>query len=239
MKLEDKFLHLESESARQKAQYWFEFLLKNKFDFTSIQHIDMKLNCPVILDHNKNKFSIDFVNDKKNYHKKKSSIKSELIAKAMGSGRYGMQVLDLSAGLAIDAVFLVQLGFVVQMIERNPLIFLALENAIKMSSSLNLKVEFADSLEFLKSQNFTADIIYFDPMFPEKTKSALPRQEMVFFKNLVGGDADAAEVLLQALQAPGVKRVAVKRPLKAPALLKAQNSIQGKLIRYDVYGVKS
>ena len=166
-------------------------------------------------------------------------MKSELIGKAMGAGKYGLKVLDLSAGLGIDSVFLAQLGFDVTAVERNPLIYLALSHAQKMFPVQNLKIHFADSVDYLKNTQEVFDAVYFDPMFPEKTKSALPRQEMVFFKNLVGDDADAAEVLLQALKLDGVKRVAVKRPLKAPVLgLKPFASIEGKLIRFDLYGVQ-
>jgi 16S rRNA (guanine1516-N2)-methyltransferase len=208
-----------------------------------------------VTDTEDNKFSIDFENDKTNYSKKKGGLKSETIARAMGSGRYGFRVLDLSAGLAIDAVFLVQLGFTLTAVERNPLIYLCLQNALDLvrqnnpDSMLakNLKFTFANSAEFLQSlsvevaKNADAayDVVYFDPMFPDKTKSALPRQEMVFFKKLVGADEDAAEVLKRAAEMPGVKRVAVKRPLKAPILgAKPVASIEGKLIRFDVYGVK-
>ena len=84
------------------------------------------------------------------------------------------------------------------------------------------------------------DVIYFDPMFPEKTKSALPRQEMVFFKALVGTDEDGSEVLKATLKLKKIKRVVVKRPLKAPVLgLKPTGEIKGKLIRFDIYGVNS
>ena len=76
-------------------------------------------------------------------------------------------------------------------------------------------------------------------LFPEKEKSALPRQEMVFFKSLVGADEDAAIVLTKALKLSGIKRVVVKRPLKAPVLYgKPSGSLKGKLIRFDIYGVQ-
>lgn len=227
--------------AAQKTQRWISFLEKNKFDFSSVEKIDMSKDCPVVFDRAGNKFSINFIENKQNYAKKKASVKSELISKAAGAGKYGLNILDLSAGLGIDAVFMAQLGYNVTALERNPLIYLALNEAIEHCSdlSLKLKFEFTDALEYLKNNKVTADVIYFDPMFPEKIKSALPRQEMVFFRNLVGKDEDAAKVLEAAIQAKGIKRVFVKRPISAPALMKPMSSIKGKLVRFDLYnGVK-
>lgn len=219
----------------KKNQQWLKFLEKNNFDFSNIEKIEMSGDAPVIFDKAGNKFSIDFIRNRQNYTKKKASIKTELISKAMGGGKYGVHILDLSAGLGIDAVFLAQLGYSVTALERNPLIYLALEEALVQKPELSLKFIFSDALDYLKNQNIKFDVIYFDPMFPEKTKSALPRQEMVFLKNLVGNDNDASEVLDCALLAKGVKRVVIKRPLRAPPIGKPMSSIQGKLIRFDLY----
>jgi 16S rRNA (guanine1516-N2)-methyltransferase len=244
------FHNADSAEAVQKAQEWQKFLKSNNFDFSQIEKIDLGGLTPVIYDKKKNKFSIDFVEDKKNYHKNKLSIKNEMLSKALGAGKHGLHVLDLSAGLATDAVFLAQLGYEVTAVERNALIYLCLQDALKNlqqyenenliseEKRLKLQFRFADAESFLKEKKFKADVIYFDPMFPEKGKSALPRQEMVFFKGLVGADEDAAEVLRAALKA-SVKRVAVKRSLKAPVLAeKPSGSLKGKLVRFDIYGVE-
>ena len=63
---------------------------------------------------------------------------------------------------------------------------------------------------------------------------------MVFFRHLVGADEDADKVLQKALQKLQAERVVVKRPLKAPCLLKKPMSqIEGKLVRFDIYGAYS
>lgn len=237
------FTNINTTQAQNTAKQWTEFLLHNNFDASFIREIDLTHACPAIFDNDGNKFCINFVDNKQNYHKQKASIKSELISKALGTGRYGLKVLDLSAGLGIDSVFLAQLGYEVTALERNPLIYLALNEAANHAAdngmSLNLKFEFADSLQYLQTSKTEVDVIYFDPMFPEKTKSALPRQEMVFFRNLVGSDDDASQVLEAAMGYKNAKRVVVKRPIKAPQLLKPHSSTEGKLIRFDIYGVRS
>lgn len=229
------FLHTEEPASLRMVQEWTTFLKKNNFDFALIDRIDLTQEFPQIFDKSGNKFTIDFLNDRQNYQKKKSSIKNELMSRALGAGRSGLRVLDLSAGLGIDSVFLAQLGYSVTAIERNPLIFLALQTALKGQPELSVKFQFGEARDFLMTKDFKTDVIYFDPMFPEKTKSALPRQEMVFFRNLVGSDSDATEILECAIALSGVKRVVVKRPIKAPALMKTANSIEGKLIRFDLY----
>ncbi|MBY0452672.1 MAG: class I SAM-dependent methyltransferase, partial [Bdellovibrionaceae bacterium] len=230
-----------------KATEWKNFLELNQYEADSVERIDFTQDNPVVFDSEGRKFTIDFVNDRINYHKKKQSLKNEILSKAVGGGRYGMKVLDLSAGLAIDAVFLAQLGYEVEAVERNPMIYLCLQNALEALKAEDaelasrLKFRFASARQFMTQipDSEVFEVVYFDPMFPQKTKSALPRQEMVFFKNLVGSDDDAAEVAATVLQLKNVKRLAVKRPLSAPPLLKPNGQIAGKLIRYDIYGVNS
>lgn len=222
------------------VQTWLQFIETNCVDTRTIKKIDFSKDIPSIYDLENRKFSIDFNLDRRNYHKKKGSIKTELISKALGCSKDGLRILDLSAGLGIDAVFLAQLGYSVMALERHPLVFLALQTAFEKlldTQKANLKFQFCSAQDFLKTSKLHFDCIYFDPMFPEKKKSALPRQEMVLFRNLVGSDSDSAAVIEQALSFGHVSRVVVKRPLKAPLLFgKPRSSISGKLIRFDIYG---
>lgn len=234
----DLIIHSDTVEGHAKADRCRDFLSQNQFDLSNLKSIDLTTDIPVMQDFSGNKFKIDFINDKKNYLKTKQSMKKELIARAMGSGRYGNKILDLSAGLGIDSVFLAQLGFSVTALERNPLIYFALSEAQKQSSELKVDFIFSNALDFLQNTEGEFPVIYFDPMFPEKTKSALPRQEMVFFRQMVGADEDSSQVLEAAIKRKGVRRVVVKRPIKAPWLgeRKPQSSIEGKLIRFDIYG---
>jgi len=229
-----------AESSQALAEQWLSFLKKNNFDFSMINRIEVAGSAPVIYDRDGRKFQIDFMNDSRNYRRKKSGLKKELISRALGGGRFGLDVLDLSAGLGIDSVFLTQLGYRVTALERHPLIYLCLQQALEQCPNSALKFMHADAAQFLKSQPGPFRVIYFDPMFPDKKKSALPKQEMVFFREMVGDDADAQEVLHAALSAVGVERIVVKRPVSAPVLFgQPQSVFEGKLVRFDVYGVKN
>lgn len=203
----------------------------------------------VIEDSSGLKWSIDFDNDKSLYHFK-NPLQNNILLKALGLKPSSKNIIyDLSVGMARDAVMLAQIGFQVVGVERNALLYYLLNQALLMSQRQDLKrLQFrhAQSLQFLENLKITENMVfYFDPMFPETKKSALPKKEMQIFRKLVGSDEDAVEVLLMA-QKKKLGRLIVKRPLRALALgqdLSNKNqqipdpqfSISGKLIRYDVY----
>ena len=83
------------------------------------------------------------------------------------------------------------------------------------------------------------DVVYLDPMFPHRDKSALVKKEMRLFRPLVGDDQDAP-ALLEAAQALASHRVVVKRPRKAPIIEGARPgyALEGKSSRYDIYPKK-
>lgn len=218
-----------------KYSHWKRFLQEN-FKSEENYKIQFDSATPVIFDSEGRKFKIDFLGDSGNYNKIKSSINKEPLAKALGSGAKGFKLLDLSAGLGVDSVFLNQLGFKVTAVERHPLVYMALK--IASAQMPEIEIVFSDSLKFLGSVNpADFDVAYFDPMFPEKKKSALPKQEMVFFKNLVGADEDASQIVNLATEKKLFKRFVVKRPLSAESFKKPAGSIEGKIIRYDIYGL--
>ncbi len=195
-----------------------------------------------VLDQQKRLLEIDFDKNHLDYERKGHRGKNELIARALGVAKGSRKILDLSVGMGIDSVFLTQLGFQVVGVERSPVLYLLLRDALSRTSKEYLQsyqLHFGDSLQFLKNQKgrLEVDAIYFDPMYPHKKKSALPKQEMVVFRDLVGHDEDAAQVLQEALSWP-VRRVVVKRPRQAEVLLPGvQHAYEGKVVRYDTYVV--
>jgi 16S rRNA (guanine1516-N2)-methyltransferase len=177
---------------------------------------------------------LDFLNSV-DYVRKAHRGKSELIAKAVGLPKGPQKVFDATVGLAQDAWFLSQLGADVEGCERSPVVYLLLKDAIDRAGVEHLKVHFGDSIEYIQknSQNFS--VIYIDPMFPEKKKSALPRKEMRIFRKWVGEDPDSDQLLQTALQS-SVERVVVKRPMKAsPMTAGPIHSFEGQTVRYDLY----
>lgn len=219
-------------------QDWKTFLEKELPADSDIQ-IVFDQPTPLVMDSQGRKMRIDFISDRSNYHKIKKGLQSEPLSRALGGGKKGLQLVDFSAGLGVDSVFLSQLGYQVTAVERNPLIYMCLQLAwLQLPESLknNMKFSYSSAHKFIQNTEQNFDVGYFDPMFPTKTKSALPKQEMILFKNLVGSDEDAASVVQEIIESRKLKRLVVKRPIGSEALVKPQGQIEGKIIRYDIYG---
>lgn len=228
------------EESKAKALFWADYLKVSLNGEGSYLHRLIFANNQVELKDPENRtLRIDFDENSRDYQRKHRG-KNELLSKALGYTKGVRKVLDLSVGLAIDSVFLIQLGFEVQGVERSPALYVLLEEAFRRTQKpwlQSYKLWHAEALDFLTEQKdkIAVDAIYFDPMYPMKKKSALPRQEMLVFREMVGHDEDAAQVLDRALQW-SCQRVVVKRPLQAPPLRDGVlHTYEGKLVRYDVY----
>lgn len=192
---------------------------------------------------------VDFVTGATAHRRKFGGGKGQAIAKAVGLNKGALpHVLDATAGLGRDGFVLASLGCKVTLFERHPvvaaLLFDGLERAYLdaeigpwMKERMHLH---HGSSHVLLSQlpDFEGDIevVYLDPMFPHREKSALVKKEMRVFQTLVGDDADADDLLTPAL-AIATKRVVVKRPDYAPFLNDKTPStqIKTKKNRFDVY----
>ena len=84
-------------------------------------------------------------------------------------------------------------------------------------------------------------MVYCDPMFPPRDKSAAVGGDMQVLHKLVGATPDAGDLLAAALRA-AKRRVVVKRPLRADALVATglehihpSYALEGRASRFDVY----
>lgn len=163
------------------------------------------------------------------------------LARAIGLSQ-GTQphIMDATAGLGRDAGVMAQLGCKVTMIERSPVMSFLLSEGWTRSAphdiSNNVRIQCADAREALLQNIIEPDVIYLDPMYPHRDKSALVKKEMRIIRDLVGNDDDAQELLRAAL-ASNAKRIVVKRPRNAPPIEgpKAFRQIVSPNTRYDIY----
>lgn len=174
----------------------------------------------------------------------------ELISKAVGQDKKRqLLVLDATAGLGTDAFVLADLGCEVLLCERHPVIAELLRAGLQGaadSADARLRETAARMRLHGGDARFTpiprlqeVEVIYLDPMFPPRDKSAAVKKEMALFQQLLAHDnhaQDAVALLHWALQ-QGAARVVVKRPGRAPhlAAMAPSHSINGKAVRYDVY----
>lgn len=192
---------------------------------------------------------VDFVEGAAAHRRQFGGGSGQMIAKAVGvQSGVRPNVLDATAGLGRDAFVLASLGCRMTLIERQPLVAALLEDGLQRAA-LDLEVApiaermrllTGNAIELMRSwQGEAPQVIYLDPMFPHRDKSALVKKEMRLFRPFVGDDLDAP-ALLEAALALATHRVVVKRPRKAPAIGggKPGYVLEGKSSRYDIYPKK-
>lgn len=190
----------------------------------------------------------DFVSGRLSYRRRFGGGRRQPLAKAIGlKGNANPSVLDATAGLGRDAFVLAALGCTVQLVERSPVIAALLSDGLARAAAdpdigswvkERLRLSVADSRAWLTtlSEDQRPAVIYLDPMYPQRTKTALVKKEMRMLRRIVGEDQDAPALLASALRYAR-QRVVIKRPRLAPALagLQPAMSIFARDTRFDVY----
>lgn len=190
---------------------------------------------------------IDFVEGKSRHRRLYGGGRGQPLARAIGiRGDALPDVLDVTAGMGRDAFVLASLGCKVTMLERSEVIALLLADALKRAMAdadtaditQRMQLQHLDASEYLQDLSVAQypAVIYLDPMYPHRDKSALVKKEMRLFRELVGDDVDSASVLGLARQR-AIRRVVVKRPISADWLGQQQphSQIASKNTRYDIY----
>ena len=189
---------------------------------------------------------VDFVEGAVAHRRKFGGGRGQSIAKAVGLKSGAMPtVVDATAGLGRDAFVLASLGCKVTLIERSPVVAALLQDGLARAAqdpeigswvSERMHLLQGPAVDNLLALPERPEVIYLDPMFPHKQKSALVKKEMRVFQSLVGPDLDADALLPAALAVAG-KRVVVKRPDYAGWLNdhKPGSCIETKNNRFDLY----
>jgi 16S rRNA G966 N2-methylase RsmD len=186
----------------------------------------------------------------------------------------GATVYDLTAGLGQDSLLIANAGAkMVHMVERDPIVAALLEDALRrlrilsdcddneadtrrvatdLSNRLSLEID--DGRRVLENLvtmgKELPDIVYLDPMFPVRKKSASVKKNMQVLHSLLESQRGVVEEdqwaeeleLLQAAYQAAKLRVVVKRPTNAEPLggslssgLKPSYQTKGSVNRWDVY----
>lgn len=194
---------------------------------------------------------VDFLSGSATFRREHGGGTGQLVAKAVGlKKRRDLSIWDATAGLGRDSFVLASLGARVSMFERNPVVQALLTDGL-YQLSLSADPELNDIYQRLDfypapmpssvgANMQPAEVIYLDPMFPERSKSAKVKKDMRLFHEVVGADEDADAMLEPALDMAQY-RVVVKRPKGAPVLngQKPSMSLDGKSSRFDVYTHKA
>ncbi|AWL13351.1 16S rRNA (guanine(1516)-N(2))-methyltransferase [Saliniradius amylolyticus] len=189
---------------------------------------------------------VNFASEQMQWRRQHGGGKKESLARAVGlKGNARPSVLDATAGLGRDGFLLASLGCTVTMLERTPEVAALLDDGLKRACEQpelatwlpgRLTLIPTSAFEIFQKTKRAFDVVYLDPMFPHRKKSALVKKEMRLFQQLLGPDEDADALLHPALQLAS-QRVVVKRPTGAPYLAgeKPDVEMKGKANRFDIY----
>ncbi len=192
---------------------------------------------------------VDFTTGKEAYRRQQQKQqKQEILLRAAGcKPNQPLTVIDGTGGLGRDSFILAAAGCRVQIYERQPIVAALLADGLQRAAlhpataaiSRRISLTMADTVQALreiKGNTPPIDVIYLDPMFPARRKSALVKKELQILQILVNEAPEADQLLPTALKAT-CGRVVVKRPSRAPYLneLPPSHSLSGKTVRFDVY----
>ena len=202
--------------------------------------------------------NVNFSSGASTHRREQGGGKNQALAKAIGLNKKNnaelaqTTVLDATAGLAKDAFVIATLGCVVTMVEQSPIVAALLRDGLDRGMDdieiqhivENMNLVVANSIDYMRSDLLLKnppDVVYLDPMYPERKKSAKVKKEMQTLQRLLGhkttAHQDDLETLLSAALQCANKRVVVKRPKGAQSLSARPpaHTIESKKTRYDVY----
>ena len=175
---------------------------------------------------------------------KQSNLQNEMLIHAakMKGKKEKLIAIDATAGLGEDSILLAAYGYTVELYEKNPIIAELLKDAMERAKKISelkdiierMKVHNEDSIIAMQKLQYNPDIILLDPMFPERTKSALIKKKFQILHKIENPCLDENELLSSAIKA-NPKKIIIKRPLKGEYLagIKPDYSLKGNSIRYD------
>ena len=181
---------------------------------------------------------------------KPANLKRELLVQAarVKDADHAPSVIDATAGFGEDAILLAAAGFSVTMFEHNPIIVALLRDALSRAAQddmlapavARMNLIEGDSIQALETIASSPDVVYLDPMFPERTKSAAVKKKFQLLHRVELPCPNEAK-LLEAASASKPRKIVIKRTLKGPYLAarKPHYSLKGKAIRYDCFAFAS
>ncbi len=158
------------------------------------------------------------------------------LARACGLSRHAPPtVLDAMAGWGIDGLTLHRLGCKVTCLEQSPVAWALLHNLFERAGVSDVPLHRTDAWCWLEQSGESFQVVYLDPMFPERRKKALPGKRIQYLAQLVPGLEHELGDWLNAARSMATSRVVLKRRLHDPEIDNPDWCINGRSVRYDVY----
>jgi len=165
-----------SDSKNKDLKNYLMAILANEIRSNQTNQIvlELKKNKYSILNNNYRDdplISIDYASEKYSNRIKKRIEQKDIFLKLFK--KKPASILDCTAGFGRDGYFLSKLGYMVTMIEKNPVISLILKSALDKLKQERLLFYHGDSFDFLRHINKVYDYIYIDFMFDKSKKRSL------------------------------------------------------------------
>lgn len=190
--------------------------------------------------------TVDFLSEDWKFRLARTWNSREVLRQALGAKRGAvLKIVDATGGLLSDAYLMAEWGHDVIAFEQNILLaYLGAEACarVEVHRPLNTLAK-KRSLRFVPGRfeaacldGLKADVVYLDPMYPDKKKSALNSKEMRIVKKCTESmhhwsDGELSELIKECLSQVS-KRVVLKRPVWAPQLPAGLND----LLSYELKG---
>lgn len=172
--------------------------------------------------------------------------KELLVRAARVRGADDPWAIDATAGLGEDSLLLAAAGFRVRLYERDEVLAALVADGLRRAREDERLAPVAARMELVAGDSIAGlteiaatgpapDVVYLDPMFPERRRRAATKKKLQLIQRLERPCEDE-EALLAAALAAHPRKVVIKRPLKGPYLAgrKPSHTLAGKVVRYDV-----
>lgn len=247
-------------TVNDKLHHAKAFAEKNDFNFSDSLEISTPLylnfdnELPALTDtDNQSYVTTDFTSGGLTHRLQFGGGKGQTIAKAIGiTSKNKPHILDATAGLGRDSLVLANLECEMSLVEKSPVLYEMLIQAqlhasgnalFNQATHKGFSIYSDDAVSFMKKKIIPdCDVVYLDPMYPEKKKSALVKKDMQILQKLLGHSTeDEISNLLKTALTFAKQRVVVKRPKGSDAIsgLAPTMSLNSKKTRYDVYVLKA
>ena len=171
-------------------------------------------------------------------------LQHEMLVRAAKTEEKNLKAIDATAGMGEDAFLLAAYGYEVTLYEQNPVIAALLKDALRRAKKHPVLKEIAGRMHLMEGDSVKGltrlidpvDVIYLDPMFPERQKSGLINKKLQLIQKLEPPCSEEKDLFDAAIKA-NPSKIIVKRPLKSVYLAGREPSyiLKGKAIRYDCY----
>jgi 16S rRNA (guanine1516-N2)-methyltransferase len=154
------------------------------------------------------------------------------LARAIGA-KARPRVLDAMAGMGRDGLTCAQLGCHVTLVEQVAAIW-ALVDDFAVRNAIACVCLPGDGWEYAARMD-RPEVIYLDPMYPPRAKTALPGKELQYLRDLAAADDRSAAEWVARARDFAVERVVLKRRATDPPVVEPDWCVTARQVRYDVY----